>query len=111
MSYTYCVSKYKSGITGNIFDENGNDTGTAYDPNGDKWINSDFDRRHSVKLVLGYKYGKFTFSGKFQYLTAYPSTAIIGSTEDTNYPGRYTPVYDISNQNEYREASYSYNFV
>ncbi len=106
MSYTYCVSKYKSGITGNIFDENGNDTGTAYDPNGDKWINSDFDRRHSVKLVLGYKYGKFTFSGKFQYLTAYPSTAIIGSTEDTNYPGRYTPVYDISNQNEYREASY-----
>jgi len=106
LSYTYSVSKFKSGVTGYAYDATGNPTSELYDECGDEWINSEFDRRHSVKLVLGYTFDKITLSGKFQYLSSYPYTSIIGSEEDANYPGRHTPIYDIYNKNSERYSAY-----
>ncbi len=66
---------------------------------GDYWTNSPYDMTHIIKIVAGYTFGRNTISGKFQYNTAAPYTAIVGSTEDTVYesanPGvsRHVPEY------------------
>jgi hypothetical protein len=102
LSYTYNRAKTKSGITGNIYDNAGNPTAVRFDDSGHKWINSMYEREHSLKLVLGYTYGKHTISGKFQLYSSFPYTPIVGSQLDTGYtgsPSRYTPVYDENNPN------------
>ncbi len=98
LSYTYNESKYKSGITGNVWENSGAtwvETSEKFDPNGDKWINNDFERRHSLKLVAGYKWEEFSISSRFQLYTSFPYTPI-----DGNYPpetlatgDRYAPRY------------------
>ncbi len=46
-------------------------------------MTSDFEQRHCVKLVSGYKIGNHTVSGKFQYYSGFPYTPITGDNEDT----------------------------
>lgn len=99
ISYTYNISKEKTGITGNRIDENGNDTGVRFDPTGDEWITSSAERTHALKLVQGYTWGRHTISAKFQLYSSLPYTPIIGSEEDPDFPGRYTPIYDTENRN------------
>lgn len=106
MSYTYSQSKHKTGITGNAYDEDGNDTGVPYDNTGDKWVNSEFDRNHALKLVAGYTFNKITLSCKYQYLSSFPYTDIVGSQEDPDYPGRYVPIYDVENKYTERYPAY-----
>ena len=62
---------------------------------GDEWITSPYDMTHVVKIVAGYTLEKNTLSCKFQYNTATPYTAIVGSYQDTGYTAstRMVPVY------------------
>lgn len=102
LSYTFNRSKEKSGITGNVYDPQTNVelVGVPYDPNGDKWKTSDYDRTHALKLVLGYTWGKHTISGKFQLYTSLPYTPITDGEADPDYPGRYTPVFSEDKNSE-----------
>jgi hypothetical protein len=98
LSYTYNQSKYKSGITGNVWEDVAGtwvETTEKFDPNGDKWINNDFERRHTVKLVAGYKWEKFTISSRFQLYTSFPYTPISGNEppETLDTGNRYAPIY------------------
>ena len=52
---------------------------SVYDSSGNRWINYDYERVHSLKLVLGYIFGNHTISGQFQLFTSFPYTNIIGS--------------------------------
>lgn len=103
-SYTWNRASYKSGITGNAYDSGGNDLGIPYDKNGNKWITSDFEKQHTLKLVAGYKYKAHTFTTRFQYYTGDPYTPIVGS--DNPQPGRYTPVYSSAINSETFEPDY-----
>lgn len=101
ISYTYTQSKYRS----NLPTEDGylgNSMNQAADPLGDQWIDYDYEQPHFLKLVIGYVYGRHTFSSKVQYYSSQPYTPIIGSTEDTDYRDltgmeRYVPIYGDSN--------------
>jgi hypothetical protein len=98
MSYTYNQSKYKSGITGNVWAQvagNWVETTEKFDPNGDKWINNDFERRHTLKIISGYKWEIFSISSRFQLYTSFPYTPIVGNeTPETLDTGdRYAPIY------------------
>jgi carboxypeptidase-like protein/TonB-dependent receptor-like protein len=108
LSYTYTQSKMKSGILGNMYDQDGNDLGVLYDLNGDKWLNSDYEQEHSCKLVLGYRLNAHTFSGRFQYYTSMPYTPIVGGTGDILLDGttRYAPVYSTDLNSERFKPDY-----
>jgi len=99
LSYTYTDSKYKSGLPTEDGYE-GIAANRAGDEFGDKWFTSPYEQKHCVKLVSGYRFWQHTISGKFQFYTGYPYTAIVGSEEDLDYaaanPGkhRYVPVTD-----------------
>lgn len=98
LSYTYNQSKYKSGITSNIWRNSGGtwmETSDKFDPNGDKWINNDFERRHAIKIISGYKWEVFSISSRFQLYTSFPYTPIVGneSPETLSTGDRYAPIY------------------
>ena len=97
ISYTWNRARSKSGISGNFFDADGNDTGVLYDKNGSRWLRSQFEREHTVKAVLGYTCGRHTLSTRFQFYSPTYYTPIIGSHEDPLYPGRHVPEYDTDN--------------
>lgn len=106
VSYTYLQSKYRSNLS---LEED--DTG-----NGSRWINSEYEQEHTLKLVLGYRRGKHTFSGKFQLFSSMPYTAIVGSEEDLAYAAwaesvgsdskRYVPVYSDDINGEHTDVSH-----
>jgi len=108
LSYTYTKSKYKSGILGNKFNADGSDSGDLYDPNGSKWLNSDFEQEHSFKVVAGYRINSHTFSGRFQYYTSTPYTPIVNSEEQTLADGskRYKPIYSTNLNSKRFDSSY-----
>ena len=84
LSYTYTRSKFKSGLPATDY-YLGIDQGYTGDSNGDKYMTSDYEQRHCLKLVTGYKFGNHTVSGKFQYYSGFPYTPITGYSEDTDY--------------------------
>jgi len=71
----------------------------SIDPYGTEWINGEFDRRHAVKVVSGFRFGKNNLGAKFQYLSAVPVTPIIGNspvmqvTVNGIVYDRYSPVH------------------
>lgn len=89
-SYTYNISKSKSGLP------------TDFDESGDKWINYMYDQRHSLKIVAGYQHKRHTYSARFQLYSSFPYTEIIGYEESPPGSGRYAPIYDEANENEKR---------
>jgi hypothetical protein len=82
-SYTFNKSRYKTNQSADYSDW------------GTYWLNSEFDMTHVIKIVAGYTFGSHTISGKFQYNTAAPYTAITGSYLDTSFTSaaRNVPVY------------------
>ncbi|MBN2403399.1 MAG: TonB-dependent receptor plug domain-containing protein [Spirochaetes bacterium] len=95
MSYTYTRSKYKSGLpTGFYYKEvyQVDDNGVPYigDKYGNRYVTSDYEQRHSLKFVSGYKKGNHTVSGKFQYYSGFPYTPIVDNESPVN--GRYVPI-------------------
>ena len=102
-SYTFTRSKVKTGLPtqdGYL----GIPTNKAGDPYGDRWTLSEFEQRHCLKLIAGYRLSNHTISSKFQYYSSFPYTPIIDGTKDTNYPGpgeRYAPVYGGRNSKHY----------
>ncbi len=112
LSYTYTQSKEKSGLPTEdgylgleVVDDDGNPIPVNYagDTWGDRWVNSDFDLRHTLKLVAGYTYARHTFSGKLQVYAWNRYTPITGHIEDEDYAlddpdkNRYTPIYGKRN--------------
>ncbi len=98
LSYTYNQSKYKSGVTGNIWENVGGtwvETSEKYDPNGDKWTNNMFERVHALKLIAGYKWEIFSLSSRFQLYTSFPYTPINGNEppQTLSTGDRYAPTY------------------
>ncbi|MFH0977564.1 MAG: TonB-dependent receptor plug domain-containing protein [Spirochaetota bacterium] len=87
-SYTYTRSKFKSGLP-TTKNYKGVEQDYIGDPNGNRYMTSDFEQRHCFKLVAGYKFSNHTVSGKFQYYSGFPYTPI----EDNETPvnGRYVP--------------------
>jgi hypothetical protein len=111
ISYAYTRSRFKSGLP-NYPGKYGvliNNTGTfpatlndiflnkIGDYWGNRWINYDFEQSHSLKIILGYVHGKHTITGKFMLYTSNPYTPIVASTQDTEYPDRFVPVYGKPN--------------
>ncbi len=108
LSYTYTQSKYRSGITGNVFtyDESSKtyiQTAEKFDPNGSRWIRGDFEREHSLKLVMGYRYNSHTFSCRFQLYSSFPYTPIVGNYPPITLPtgDRYQPLYSDNVNSEH----------
>jgi hypothetical protein len=105
VSYAYTRSRSRSGlpyypgIYGIPFNQIG-------DPWGNRWINYSFEQNHSFKLILGYAYGKHTFTGKFMLYTSNPYTPIVFSQQDTTYYAetgmyRFYPVYGRPNSRHF----------
>lgn len=99
-SYTYTDSKYRSGLPTQpgYAGVSENPVGDVY---GDKWISSDFEQRHCLKLTAGYTFFQtHTVSGKFQFYSSFPYTPYESSIEDMDYAAahqeedlhRYIPV-------------------
>lgn len=97
ISYSYSESKFTTGLPTNL------------DPDGNKWFDSYYDRRHSLKFIAGYIFGNHKFSAKFQLYTSFPYTPITGSTLDASYeatknsiyPSRYIPEYGDLNSKRF----------
>ncbi len=86
MSYTYNISKYKSGISDPLYADKYYDT----------YQTSSSQRDHALKLVAGYRYKKHTFSGRFQLLSGNYYTPIIDDDGGMTLPSgivRYGEVY------------------
>lgn len=83
INYTYSKSIFK--------------TGASSDPNADKWFPSSYEQPHSLKMVIGYTFGKHTVSARFQAYSGFPYTPVVGSEESPSGSGRYVPVYDYAN--------------
>ena len=98
-SYTYNRSKDKSGITGNRFLKDSvtgdyYESNEKFDPNGNNWLTSNEERKHSLKLVLGYQFkSAHTISCRFQLYTSPAYTPIVDSEETPPGTGRYEPIY------------------
>lgn len=100
ISYSYSKSKFTTGLPTNL------------DADGNKWFDSYFDRRHSLKIIAGYIFGNHKISGKFQLYTSLPYTPIVSSTLDTAYeaaknplyPSRYIPEYGDLNSKRFEPS-------
>ena len=94
LSYTWTRSKFRSGITGYVYDHDTKlPTAEIFDPNGDRWLTSDVEMEHAGKLVMGYRHNRHTLSCRFQVYTSFPYTAIVGDDDDPLGIGRYGPVF------------------
>ncbi len=92
MSYTYGLSRHRS----NLPDAVGS-TGQPLEYHGDAWLPNSRDRRHSFKLISGYRLGDNYFDARFQYYSSFPYTPIIDDDGDPLGIGRYAPVYGKQN--------------
>jgi len=98
INYTYGISDYKS--------NNPNDA------TGNKWISGDYDRRHSLKMVSGIRFGANLLGLRFQYYSSYPETPIIGDDGGSTYTldgqtlTRFGPVYGEKNS-RFRDPQHS----
>ncbi len=112
LSYTYTRSIYKSGLPAEdglygLVDGNGNYVNKAGDAFGDRYTTFQFEQRHCLKLIAGYKISDHIITGRFQYYSGFPYTPYTGSKEDTNYallhPGehRYVPTTDERNSRNF----------
>ncbi len=66
------------------------------DPYGDKWVNSNFELMHSLKLTTGYTFGRHTVSGKLQVYAWGYYTPITGHKQPYDFDPenpRYLPEY------------------
>ena len=97
ISYTYNQSRYKSGAVGYVYDKTTGTYGSeVFDPNAERWIRNNFEREHTLKVVLGNKWERWTLSGRFQLYTSFPYTPIIGNYDPTTLSDgrlRYAPIY------------------
>ena len=105
VSYTYTRSRSKSGLP-NYPGLYGNPLNQMGDPWGNQWLNYSFEQNHSLKLILGYAYGRHTFTGKFMLFSSAPYTPIVLSQEDTAYHTdtggyRFFPVYGRPNSRHF----------
>ncbi len=114
MSYAYTQSKERSGLflptTGLEFQTLNQSQETmywrrlsnpsVYDTSGNRWINAQYERVHSYKVILGYIFGKHTISGQWQIWTSFPYTNIKTSSTVTGFGSGplsgsfYIPVYN-----------------
>ena len=99
MSYAYTQSKERSGLflptTGLEFQTQNESQNSmfwrnlsnpsVYDTSGNKWINAQYERVHSYKVILGFISGKHTISGQWQIWTSYPYTSVIASSTMTGF--------------------------
>jgi len=89
LNYTYGISDFKSNHPA--------------DPLGNRWISSDYDRRHSLKLISGIQFGANLLGLKFQVFSSYPETPIVGDDGGKAYVlngqnlVRYAPAYGDKN--------------
>ena len=81
INYTYMQGKEKTGLPLN------------FDPQGDQWINNQYVRNHSLKIVAAYKFGANTIGTRFRLMSSLPYTPITGDDKDPFRIGRYAPVY------------------
>lgn len=81
LSYTYNAGKHKTNLP------------LSSDPYGDKWLNNEFARKHTLKLIAGYKSGEHKIGARFQLYSSNPYTPIVGDDGDPGGIGRYAPVY------------------
>jgi hypothetical protein len=105
ISYTYTKSMYRSGLPYYFWYE-----GTTLKQTGDIWGRYwhpyRHEQNHNLKIILGYAYGKHTFTGKFLLYTSHPYTPIVSSKEDTQYHDetglyRFYPVYGRPNSRHF----------
>ena len=112
ISYAYTQSKERSGLyvptTGLDFQSYGMETmfwrrlsdPSVYDTSGNKWINAQYERVHSFKLIVGFIFGNHTISTQFQLYSSFPYTNIKGSSTYSGPGGGpfngtfYIPVYN-----------------
>ncbi len=87
ISYTYSQSKFRSNQS------------LDFDPYGDTYINFDYEREHTGKLVAGYVIGNHVISGRFQLYSSFPYTPISGSEESPPGSGRYVRTFEGSKPN------------
>ncbi|MBN2418253.1 MAG: TonB-dependent receptor, partial [Deltaproteobacteria bacterium] len=104
-SYTYTRAREKSGLP-TTAGYGGIPSNPAGDVFGDIWTTSSYEQQHNVKLVGGYRWHDFIFSGRLQYYSGFPYTPYIAGIYDTNYydltgEDRYYPVTGERNSKEF----------
>lgn len=92
VSYTYGNARHKSHLPDAI-----GSTGQTIEYYGDLWMPSNTDRRHSLKIIAGYRFGEHSFDAKFQFYTSFPYTPIVDDDNDPLGTGRYAPVLGTPN--------------
>ena len=107
ISYTFTRSLFRSGLP-YYFQYVGappvlKETGDIW---GKYWHPYMHEQNHNLKIILGYAYGRHTFTGKFLLFSSAPYTPIIGSEEDTAYHTetglyRFFPVYGRPNSRHF----------
>ncbi|HOD13738.1 MAG TPA: TonB-dependent receptor [Spirochaetota bacterium] len=105
ISYTFTKSMYRSGLP-YYFVDDGTNVKQSGDLWGRYWHPYQFEQNHNVKVILGYAYGKHTFTGKFLLYTSSPYTPIVWFREDEQYHidtglYRFYPVYGRPNSRHF----------
>jgi hypothetical protein len=113
VSYTFTRSQVKTGLptTSGYAGVASNPVGDVF---GDRWMTSGYEQSHCLKLTGGYKLGRHTFSGRFQYYSGFPYTPYIGAGYDANYhvltgKDRYYPVTGERNSEKF-PSNYTFDF-
>jgi hypothetical protein len=113
VSYTFTRSKVKTGLptTAGYAGIASNPAGDIF---GDKWTTSGYEQCHNFKLTGGYKLGKHTWSGRFQYYSGFAYTPYTGAGYDKNYhdltgKDRYYPLTGIRNSKNF-PSNYTVDF-
>jgi hypothetical protein len=107
ISYTFTKSMFRSGLPYYFWYEGApptlKQTGDIW---GKYWHPYMHEQNHNLKIILGYAYGRHTFTGKFLLFTSAPYTPIVSSKEDTQYHDetglyRFYPVYGRPNSRHF----------
>ncbi|MBN2158542.1 MAG: TonB-dependent receptor plug domain-containing protein [Spirochaetes bacterium] len=65
------------------------------DISGSRWINADYERIHSLKIILGLTCRRHTISARFQLYTSFPHTTIVTSYDLSGSGIMNLPVYNF----------------
>jgi hypothetical protein len=107
ISYTFTKSMFRSGLPYYFWYEGApptlKQTGDIW---GKYWHPYMHEQNHNLKIILGYAYGRHTFTGKFLLFTSAPYTPMVSSKEDTEYHDetglyRFYPVYGRPNSRHF----------
>jgi len=114
INYTFDKSQYKTGAKNNNAQlvQDYASEGMYYDPSEyKKWIDSPYDMRHILKMVLAYKYERHTFSTRVQYNTSKPYTPINSGWHDTDFSDpkdpnheRWVPLFGTINSKRFKPS-------